>query len=1275
MNVQEFKQQYPEYKDMKDEALAAGLYNKHYADKMDYESFIDKFLMKPEVEGSFGQKMQGQLSSSMNTLARTTTLDLPKSLLYDVRALVNMGIAAGEKISGNKLSPEQLLNVNDIMSKPEQWLQDRIDEHKRGQELIFERHPQWRYTPPDSFMKLASSPEDLILSSAASVPQLVAAGILTKAGQPQLAFSMLYAAEGNEASEQVAAYGGSQGEQEQARVVYGTVAAWIEQWQIDQALKLTPEMYNGVLGLVGKKATEKSAGSLSKEFLLTATSEALEEMLQGQWQETTVKAVTGKGQSGGLKAWADRRAREGLIAFFLTGAVGAGAATAGGIQGMGAKSQKTGDVPTQENVEKSARPTRPSIADEELLGQAVEESRALKEQSAYFKKNTEYKKASTLKASDSPLKTKQWAIVTASNPNNQALSPDENATRNAKLIEDLEAQGYEAIPVEGKYGGNDEISFLVPNLTPQKAFELGHKYGQESVLTPEGLLYNDGTVNPADLSNVVFDNDAVDNYSVIQTLTGPVKFQIPIDFDTKTQSPLKSTKAQRSRGHILAKQLGLSEGRRHNFNTAYGENASLKDMTIGQASNVIKEFENRLRERGIEPLSTSKDAVQYLVETIHTKNKIEEKPDVKGIEKEGIHKVISKLKKSAAGYHYGQIRIQRLLEQLDGYEDGPNVRFVWEPTRKADNDSNVAENERVDTFVTKVWEILGGKKGVADFFKNGPQNIEGVRVPLRPIEKIGVYLHSFNQNQRRHITLGNGFTNEEIDRITASLTPQEKAIGDYMLESYEAQYARLAQTHLEVTGKELQKEDFYAAIRILKDVDLNTKTDFLTELADNQRADIPAPESGVTKTRVKASQPISLNAFGDYINNISRTERYIQMAPIAHDVGKVLNDTRYKQAIDDATQGQGSNILKKWFSDTVKGFNKTQTDWIEKSVLIAQKNAITYAIGLKLTSTMRAGLSLFNAMAADPKMMITVPQNMADAMKPGGYRKLKSFVYSRSNEMRVRHFDRYQNSMNQLKGAKRRIMRKHTVSEAVMSTYKFVDSRTTLLAWKSLYDVAQTNGLNETESIRYADTWTAKTQPMGRIKDLPHFFRGSALEELISIFQNQINNNYNLWSIDIIGAKRAGAISNTQVAHRVLFSYIIPSLVYGMIGRARPPKSWGEVGFDLITYPLAAPILIGRIVMGIIQGYGFGGVATIPIEEAAKAVKSKTWPTRIKHGAKAIAAATGKIPDQAFITGEGLYDLATDETDDPRRLFYTEWTLNKGKETNDKREVMEGSTK
>ena len=43
MNIQEFRQQYPQYNDLSDQALADSLYNKHYSD-MDRQEFDSKFL-------------------------------------------------------------------------------------------------------------------------------------------------------------------------------------------------------------------------------------------------------------------------------------------------------------------------------------------------------------------------------------------------------------------------------------------------------------------------------------------------------------------------------------------------------------------------------------------------------------------------------------------------------------------------------------------------------------------------------------------------------------------------------------------------------------------------------------------------------------------------------------------------------------------------------------------------------------------------------------------------------------------------------------------------------------------------------------------------------------------------------------------------------------------------------------------------------------------------------------------------------------------------------
>ena len=50
----------------------------------------------------------------------------------------------------------------------------------------------------------------------------------------------------------------------------------------------------------------------------------------------------------------------------------------------------------------------------------------------------------------------------------------------------------------------------------------------------------------------------------------------------------------------------------------------------------------------------------------------------------------------------------------------------------------------------------------------------------------------------------------------------------------------------------------------------------------------------------------------------------------------------------------------------------------------------------------------------------------------------------------------------------------------------------------------------------------------------------------------------------------------------------------------------------------------------------------------------------MKHGIKATGALTGRIPAQAIRTAEGAYDLAQNETDDWRRLIYSEWALSRG---------------
>jgi hypothetical protein len=216
-----------------------------------------------------------------------------------------------------------------------------------------------------------------------------------------------------------------------------------------------------------------------------------------------------------------------------------------------------------------------------------------------------------------------------------------------------------------------------------------------------------------------------------------------------------------------------------------------------------------------------------------------------------------------------------------------------------------------------------------------------------------------------------------------------------------------------------------------------------------------------------------------------------------------------------------------------------------------------------------------------------------------------------------------------------------------------------------LYDTGIGKFKDETKAIDYADKWIGRTQPMANMKDLPHFFRGSEFEKSLTTFQNQVNNNANFYIYDILGARKAGEVTNIEAAHRVMFSYVLPAVLYGMIGRGRLPRNWKELTVDLVTYPIAGAMVIGRWIIAMINGWGgssaIAGTAPGAVEKLVRATKRGDIKKIIKHAVTAIGAITGRIPAQAVRTTEGVVDIATGETQDPRRLIYSEWALKQGK--------------
>ena len=121
-----------------------------------------------------------------------------------------------------------------------------------------------------------------------------------------------------------------------------------------------------------------------------------------------------------------------------------------------------------------------------------------------------------------------WAIVTGTKEADGPHTSAANVAANAALEQELKDRGLSYRQVTGSYKGVDQgPSFLVTGLPQRSAIALAKKYGQESVLTNKGFVYQDGTYNEMKPSKTIVGPEALkqDGYTVLPDGT-PISAQV-----------------------------------------------------------------------------------------------------------------------------------------------------------------------------------------------------------------------------------------------------------------------------------------------------------------------------------------------------------------------------------------------------------------------------------------------------------------------------------------------------------------------------------------------------------------------------------------------------------------------------------------------------------------------------------------------------------------------------------------------------------------------------
>lgn len=708
--------------------------------------------------------------------------------------------------------------------------------------------------------------------------------------------------------------------------------------------------------------------------------------------------------------------------------------------------------------------------------------------------------------------------------------------------------------------------------------------------------------------------------------------------------------------------------------TALGKAIPAKRITVGEHPGILitpAQFKKRMAQA---EKALHDNKVRDLIDAMGDKGKLP--PNITNQVKQEYDNFWTKGSNLFKTYVANNRLVENILGMLDNFKSyGTNWKALYGGINDGMNQVTITSNKAVEDL-RKFLQPLFTNKQIARLITDRTHNISRGRFALTDGAVVGVYMSSRNKNNLRHLK-GMGFTDGDIKQCIDiyNTSPNLKAISTFLDAKYEEVYKRLAKAVMKAEGRILSKEEFFSHIAIDKETLVFEKDNIVEQMRSRKKTmATPYVEKGITKERTHSSRPMHLDAIANYLRYSADAEFYIGMADKIADASKILKDTKYRVAIEQKAGKPTLAVLDKYLRDvsgTKVGIN---IDGVDKAFTFLRRHTGVSMIGMNILSALRQPLSASQAAAEIGLSHVLngiqqVVSNPVEVMK-------MVYELSPTTKYRAGQFERFMSEEKAAETIPQVITGKKTLPQTFMTPVSFMDKWTVIAVWKGTYDRVIATGktiggeridnatLQET-AIMEADRVIRHTQPFTGAKDLPGYHRGSILSLMLTQFQNQVNKNINYFDYDIIGKYKAGKIGAGTAAYRVLFAYVLPAMLMGMISRGRLPKEPKEVIEDLAKYPLAGAFLVGSLVNNAIDNYGdYGPPAFQPIVDVGiglKALWDFEWERGGKYGIKATAEILGIPYSQAYRTYSGLKALMEGRTDDWKRIIWSEYVLNKGK--------------
>lgn len=277
------------------------------------------------------------------------------------------------------------------------------------------------------------------------------------------------------------------------------------------------------------------------------------------------------------------------------------------------------------------------------------------------------------------------------------------------------------------------------------------------------------------------------------------------------------------------------------------------------------------------------------------------------------------------------INFDQLMRYVFG-EDSKVAREITDRQRKADNAKSDGINNLTEDWDTFISRLAGGtaqgQQMVFDMSRMEGQDIDGV--PYSQNQLMAITMMWMQPKGRQHMEgfldsdgqpAGKWHYNQDfVNKAERLLTPQAKAIRQYLLDKYDAEYDAINKVYRKVYGLNLPKNQFYSPLVVESiKAPANMGIDPLTGGVYAAGANSP---SALRSRGGAIAQPVFRDAVQTYFAHMLQMEHWKAYAEFNSEAAALLGHRDTRNVVKGKAGEQAAAVVNLWLNYFLQGGSK-----------------------------------------------------------------------------------------------------------------------------------------------------------------------------------------------------------------------------------------------------------------------------------------------------------------------------------------------------------------